>query len=74
MDCAVMTNIGIAHIEQLASQECILKKKLHIQEGMPRGHILLNGDDPLLASVVPKEGRKKVLYGLGTYTGQEDLH
>ena len=62
VDCAVMTNIGIAHIEQLGSQECILEEKLHIQEGMPpEGILFLNGDDPLLASVVPKEGRKKVL-------------
>ena len=56
VDCAVMTNIGIAHIEQLGSQECILEEKLHIQEGMPpEGILFLNGDDPLLASVVPKE-------------------
>lgn len=26
VDCAVMTNIGIAHIEQLGSQECILEE------------------------------------------------
>ena len=31
VDCAVMTNIGIAHIEQLGSQERILEEKLHIQ-------------------------------------------
>ena len=77
VDCAVMTNIGIAHIEQLGSQECILEEKLHIQEGMPpEGILFLNGDDPLLASVVPKEGRKKVLYGLGRDCDYraEDLH
>ena len=33
-DCAVMTNIGVAHIEQLGSKENILKEKLHIQDGM----------------------------------------
>ena len=77
VDCAVMTNIGIAHIEQLGSQECILEEKLHIQEGMPpEGILFLNGDDPLLASVIPKEGRKKVLYGLGRDCDYraEDLH
>ena len=77
VDCAVMTNIGIAHIEQLGSQERILEEKLHIQEGMPaEGILFLNGDDPLLASVVPKEGRKKVLYGLGRDCDYraEDLH
>ncbi|EHG33006.1 UDP-N-acetylmuramoyl-tripeptide--D-alanyl-D-alanine ligase [Enterocloster clostridioformis] len=66
VDCAVITNIGVAHIEQLGSQEHILEEKLHIQDGMPaEGILFLNGDDPLLASVVPKEGRKRVLYGLG---------
>ena len=60
VDCAVMTNIGIAHIEQLGSQERILEEKLHIQEGMPsEGILFLNGDDSLLASVVPKGGQEE---------------
>lgn len=64
VDCAVMTNIGVAHIEQLGSQENILREKLKIQEGMPQGGTLfLNGDDPLLAGVTAKEGIKTVLYG-----------
>ena len=77
VDCAVMTNIGVAHIEQLGSQEHILEEKLHIQDGMPaEGILFLNGDDSLLASVVPKEGRKRVLYGLGRDCDYraEDLH
>ena len=72
-----MTNIGVAHIEQLGSQENILKEKLHIQDGMSeKGTLFLNGDDPLLRDVVPEGGRKKVLYGLSEgcdYRG-EDLH
>lgn len=77
VDCAVITNIGVAHIEQLGSQEHILEEKLHIQDGMSaEGILFLNGDDPLLASVVPKEGRKRVLYGLGRDCDYraEDLH
>ena len=77
VDCAVITNIGVAHIEQLGSQEHIREEKLHIQDGMPaEGILFLNGDDPLLASVVPKEGRKRVLYGLGRDCDYraEDLH
>jgi len=77
VDCAVITNIGVAHIEQLGSREHILEEKLHIQDGMPaEGVLFLNGDDPLLAPVVPKEGRKKVLYGLGRECDYraEDLH
>ena len=77
VDCAVITNIGVAHIEQLGSQEHILEEKLHIQDGMPaEGILFLNGDDPLLASAVPKEGRQRVLYGLGRDCDYraEDLH
>lgn len=48
-DIAVMTNIGISHIENLKSQENILKAKLEILEGMDEGGtVVLNGDDPLL--------------------------
>ena len=52
VDCAIITNIGVAHIEQLGSQENILHEKLCIQDGMPEdGVLFLNGDDPLLAAV-----------------------
>lgn len=48
-DLAVITNIGISHIENLKSQENILKAKLEILEGMQEGGtVILNGDDPLL--------------------------
>lgn len=51
-DIAVVTNIGIAHIELLGSQENILKAKLEIAIGMknsPESVLLLNGDDNLLS-------------------------
>ena len=48
-DLAVITNIGISHIENLKSQENILKAKLEILEGMQEGGtVILNGDDPFL--------------------------
>lgn len=48
-DIAVITNIGISHIENLKSQENILKAKLEILEGVQEGGtVILNGDDPLL--------------------------
>ncbi len=48
-DIAVITNIGISHIENLKSQENILKAKLEILEGVEEGGtLILNGDDPLL--------------------------
>lgn len=66
VDCAVMTNIGVSHIEQLGSQENILKEKLHIQDGMREdGCLFLNGDDPLLSKVTPEGGRRACFYGMG---------
>ena len=51
-DTAVITNIGLAHIERLGSQENILKAKLEIIEGLsPDGAVILNGDDPYLRSL-----------------------
>lgn len=68
VDMAVITNIGIAHIEQLGSQENILKEKLTIQDGMKAGGILfLNGDDPLLQKTTAKEGCKTIYYGTGEH-------
>ncbi|MCD8083538.1 MAG: UDP-N-acetylmuramoyl-tripeptide--D-alanyl-D-alanine ligase [Clostridiales bacterium] len=65
-DMAVITNIGIAHIEQLGSQENICREKLHIQDGMRDGGVLiLNGDDPLLKSCRAKDGCRTVYYGTG---------
>lgn len=52
VDVAVITNIGVAHIEQLKSQENILREKLHILDGMRDGGVLyLDGDDPILSGV-----------------------
>lgn len=66
VDCAVITNIGVTHIQQLGSKENILKEKLHIQDGMnPEGVVILNGDDALLQNVKPEGGRQVLYYGMG---------
>ena len=63
---AVITNIGIAHIEQLGSRENILREKLTIQDGLqPGGVLILNGDDDLLRDVRAREGFRTVWYGTG---------
>ncbi len=65
VDSAVITNIGIAHIGQLGSQENILKEKLNIQEGMnPQGVLFLNGDDELLKGVSARDGRPTIYFGM----------
>ncbi len=61
---AVITNIGVAHIEQLGTQENILSEKLKIASSMEEGGILiLNGDDRLLRTVRGKVTHKCVYYG-----------
>lgn len=48
-DTAVITNIGVSHMENLGSREGICKAKLEILEGLPLdGTVILNGDDDLL--------------------------
>ena len=64
VDTAVITNIGVTHIENLGSRENILKEKLRIQDGMKRGGTLfLNGDNELLRDVRAKDGCETSFYG-----------
>ena len=73
LNAAVMTNIGVSHIEQLGSQENILREKWHITDAITEGGcIFLNGDDVLLkecadlcrnnyAGVFGKEDNRKLM-------------
>lgn len=55
-ECAIITNIGMSHIENLGSREGILKAKLEICDYMKSGgRLILNGDEPLLKGF-EKEG------------------
>lgn len=66
VDLAVITNVGVTHIEQLGSQENIYREKLTIQDGLKDGGILLlNGDDPMLRETRAKEGCSTIYYGTG---------
>ncbi len=63
---AVMTNIGISHIENLKTQENIRTEKLHITDRFTSSSILfLNGDDPLLAPLAGNLPYKTVAFGFG---------
>lgn len=56
-DHAVFTNIGVAHIGNLGSQQNIRSEKLHITDFFHEGSVLiLNGDDPLLLECARPEG------------------
>jgi len=63
-DAAVISNIGMSHIENLGSQEGILKAKLEVLEYLHEdGVLFVNGDDAFLSSVTAP--RKIVRFGLG---------
>jgi len=62
---AVITNIGFSHVENLGSQEGILKAKLEILSGMKENAPLVtNGDDKLLAPLKSTLERPVYLYGI----------
>ncbi len=59
-DAAVITNVGVSHIEYLGSREGILKAKCEIFEGLkPGGLKLLNGDCDMLTTLRQKEENAK---------------
>ncbi|HEY5585174.1 MAG TPA: UDP-N-acetylmuramoyl-tripeptide--D-alanyl-D-alanine ligase [Ruminiclostridium sp.] len=72
---AVITNIGVSHIEKLGSQQGILKAKMEILEGLRDGGlVVLNGDDPLLMELNGRLNIKTVFYGTNSeldYVGQD---
>ena len=62
---AVITNIGVSHIEYLGSREGIRQAKLEIIEGLqPDGVLVLNGDEPLLWELRGKLPCQTVFYGM----------
>lgn len=63
--CAVMTNIGVSHIEYMKTRENILKEKSHIADYLPEdGVLFVNGDDDLLPTLKGACGHRVVTFGL----------
>ena len=61
-DYAIITNIGVAHMENLGSKENILKAKMEITDYFKKDSLLiLNGDDDFLNTV--KNKSYKILRG-----------
>jgi UDP-N-acetylmuramoyl-tripeptide--D-alanyl-D-alanine ligase len=63
-DVAVITNIGLSHMELLGSQDAIAAAKSEVLDYLPAGGIaVLNGDDPylpFLQSRVPTDARTMI--------------
>ncbi len=64
-DIAVITNIGLSHIEKLGSRQNILKAKMEILEGLKSdGMVILNGDDKLLYGLNDLLSFRTVYFGM----------
>ena len=62
---AIITYIGVSHIEMLGSRENILKAKLEITDGMDKdGFLVINGDDPYLTGAVDRIPVPVVTFGV----------
>lgn len=63
-DCAIITNVGVSHIENLGSRDGILKAKLEILDGLKKGSpLFLNGDNDKL-STVKNDDYKVIFFGI----------
>ncbi len=62
-DLAVIANVGSSHLEHLGTRENIARAKLEIAQGLRAGGtLLINGDEPLLASLGQDfDGEKPVI-------------
>jgi len=64
---AVITNIGVSHLERLGTQENILKAKLEIIEGLKDdGVLILNANDRLLAGINKNLVKTIIYVGVNT--------
>ena len=65
-DAAVVTNIGVAHIENLGSREGICREKMKITDRLPEnGWAILNADEPLLKPYRTEKRFRTLYYGFG---------
>src|SRR5437867_12910664 len=63
-DAAIITNIGIAHIEFMGSREMIAKEKGALAEAIrPRGRVILNADDSFTKTIAARTRGKVTLAG-----------
>jgi UDP-N-acetylmuramoyl-tripeptide--D-alanyl-D-alanine ligase len=63
---AVITNIGICHLENLGTRDGILKAKTEVFDYLREdATVVLNGDDDKLCQVGTVQGKSPVFYGMG---------
>jgi len=63
-DVAILTNIGVAHIEFMGSREAIAAEKGALMEAVDaQGTVILNADDPFTPSIAARARAKVILAG-----------
>src|SRR5437868_8549969 len=63
-DAAIITNIGVAHIEFMGSREAIADEKGGLAETVGRdGWVILNADDPFTGRIAPRTSARVILAG-----------
>jgi UDP-N-acetylmuramoyl-tripeptide--D-alanyl-D-alanine ligase len=63
-DAAIITNIGVAHIEFMGSREAIAAEKGALTEAIEsQGTVILNADDPFTEGIAARTRAKVVLVG-----------
>lgn len=64
-DAAVITNIGMSHIENLGSREGILKAKMEVTSYFDKDStLIINGDDEYLSAIKGSGEYKIIRYGI----------
>ncbi len=77
LSMAVVTNIGVAHMEFYGSREKLCEEKLTITTGLQEGGLVfLNGDDPLLMQYRDTVDFPVITYGTGEHCDYRaaDIH
>jgi UDP-N-acetylmuramoyl-tripeptide--D-alanyl-D-alanine ligase len=63
-DAAIITNIGVAHIEFMGSRDAIADEKGALAEAVrPEGWVILNADDPFAGQIAPRTSARVILAG-----------
>jgi UDP-N-acetylmuramoyl-tripeptide--D-alanyl-D-alanine ligase len=64
-DAALVTNVGIAHLEFMGSREAIAQEKGALAEAVKAsGFVILNADDPVSASMAKRVRARLILAGI----------
>ena len=68
-DIAIITNVGIAHIEFMGSREAIAKEKAALAQAVgPDGTVILNADDSFSQKIAARTSAKLVFAGTSAGT------